>query len=406
MHLQRMSRFLAFFLAAGLLTTPMFGASANRKRRSAHPAAHTRNRAYRSRTAASLRTVSYVRTGHHPASHLSRLPRKRYVFSPWTEPTFGDSTAGDLVDGEDLVVRRAAVQALGPFNGTVVVTDPSTGRILAIVNQKLAYKSGFQPCSTIKLVAALAGVNEGIINSETLLQAQAPRRMTLTEAITHSNNLYFANVGIQLGYDRVTKYARLFGLGEKASTIEEERPGVWPTEPPTDGGVGMMTSFGLGITLTPLELADLVSAIANGGTLYQLQHPRSQDEIAQFVPRVKRRLDIAQAIPVLKPGMMGAVEFGTARRVGFNPNEPVFGKTGTCTDKNSPTHLGWFGSFNEIGSKKIVVVVLLTGGRPVNGPVASGVAGEVYKTLSQENYFGQPPTVGPMALISTQNCCR
>jgi penicillin-binding protein 2 len=406
MHLQRISRFLSFLLAAGLLTAPMFGATTT-KRRTSHRATHSKRAHYSSGTA-SVKPASFVPTAHHPSSHLSRLPRKHYVFSPWTEPTFADSTAGDLVDGEDLVVRRAAVQALGPFNGTVVVSDPTSGRILSIVNQKLAYKSGFQPCSTIKLVAALAGINESIINTETLLQPLAPRRMTLTEAIAHSNNLYFANVGTQLGYDRVTRYAKLFGLGEKASTIEEEQPGVWPTEPPAaaDGGVGMMTSFGLGITLTPLELADLVGAIANGGTLYHLQHPKSQDDIAQFVPRVKRRLDIEQAIPIIKPGMMGAVEFGTARRAAFNPTEPIFGKTGTCTDKASPIHLGWFGSFNEIGSKKLVVVVLLTGGKPVNGPVASGVAGEVYKNLSQENYFGQSSSIGPMALISTGSCCR
>jgi cell division protein FtsI/penicillin-binding protein 2 len=104
----------------------------------------------------------------------------------------------------------------------------------------------------------------------------------------------------------------------------------------------------------------------------------------------------------MKPGMMGAVEFGTARRAAYNPNEPIFGKTGTCTDNRVPTHLGWFGSFNEVGSKKIVVVVLLTGGKPVNGPVAAGVAGAVYKNLSQENYFGQGSAVAPVAMISTQ----
>ena len=58
------------------------------------------------------------------------------------------------------------MEGLGRYNGAVVAVDPNTGRILTIVNQKLAYKSGFQPCSTIKLVAALAGVNEGIISTE------------------------------------------------------------------------------------------------------------------------------------------------------------------------------------------------------------------------------------------------
>src|SRR5690348_420337 len=150
MHLQRISRFLSFLLAAGLLTASMFGATTT-KRRTSHRAARTSKRVHYSRRTVSVKPASFVPTAHHPSSHLSRLPRKHYVFSPWTEPTFADSTAGDLVDGEDLVVRRAAVQALGPFNGTVVVSDPTSGRILTIVNQKLAYKSGFQPCSTIKL---------------------------------------------------------------------------------------------------------------------------------------------------------------------------------------------------------------------------------------------------------------
>lgn len=382
----------------------MFGASRSKKRTVHRTTRAASKRIPRARARAVIRPVSYTVSPHHPSSHLSHLQssRRRYVYSPWKEPTFADSTAGDMVDGEDLVVRRAAVQALGPFNGTVVVVDPSSGRILSIVNQKLAYKDGFEPCSTIKLVAALAGLNEGIINPETLLQTGVRRGMTLTDAIAHSNNPFFARVGDQLGFDRVTKYAKLYGYGEKASTIEDEKPGLLPDGPPAEGGVGMMTVFGLGISQTPLELAGLVSAIANGGTLYYLQHPKSQDEIAQFVPRLKRRLDIDQFIPYMKPGMMGAVEFGTARRAEFNPNEPIFGKTGTCTDNRSPTHLGWFGSFNEIGSKKIVVVVLLTGGKPVNGPVASGVAGAVYRNLSQENYFGTGTSIAPLALISTQ----
>src|ERR1700686_2426648 len=134
MHLQRTTRLLAVLLAFGLLSAPMFGA--NSKRRGGHRTSRNSKRANSSRTASGGTKV--VLAGHHPLSHLSRLPKRRFVFSPWTEPTFGDSTAGDLVDGEDLVVRRAAVQALGPFNGTVIAADPNTGRILTIVNQKLA----------------------------------------------------------------------------------------------------------------------------------------------------------------------------------------------------------------------------------------------------------------------------
>ena len=187
--------------------------------------------------------------------------------------------------------------------------------------------------------------------------------MDLTEALAHSNNAYFSLVGYKLGYNRIAQYAQLFGLGEKAGlNLDAEQPGTVASAPPSDG-VGMMTSFGEGIYMTPLELAGLMSAVANGGTLYYLQHPHSSEDIAHFMPSVKRQLDIAQWLPEIKPGMMGAVEYGTARRASYNPNEPIFGKTGTCTDGRSPTHLGWFGSYNELGDNKLVVVVLLTGGQ-------------------------------------------
>jgi cell division protein FtsI/penicillin-binding protein 2 len=301
------------------------------------------------------------------------------------------------------------VQALGPYNGSVVVADPTTGRLLTIVNQRLAYQSGFQPCSTIKIVAALAGLSEGVLTEESHFRMGGRRSMDLTEALAHSNNAFFSSVGYKLGYNRIVQYAQLFGLGEKAGlNLDAEQPGTIAGEPPSDG-VGMMTSFGEGIYMTPLELAALMSAVANGGTLYYLQHPHSPGEIAQFTPRAKRQLDIGKWVPDIRPGMMGAVEYGTARRANFDPNEPIFGKTGTCTDGRSPTHLGWFGSYNEMGDKKLVVVVLLTGGRPVNGPVASGVAGAVYKNLSQENYFAQTRQARfatPVALISTQSASR
>ena len=238
---------------------------------------------------------------------------------------------------------------------------------------------------------ALAGLNEGLIDQNTTLRLTRRHSIGLTEALARSNNQFFASVGAKLGYDRVIQYAQMFGLGEQAGwNMDGEEPGSLAAAAPADG-VGMMTSFGEGIYMTPLELAAIVSAVANGGTLYYLQHPRSQTEIDEFVPRVKRALDIAQLIPEIKPGMNGAVEYGTARRANYSATEPIYGKTGTCTDGRSPTHLGWFGSYNELGDKKLVVVVLLTGGHSVNGPVASGIAGAVYKNLSEQNYFASVP---------------
>ena len=337
------------------------------------------------------------------AKTLGKRKKHPVASGHWTSPTFiPDNTAGDAIDGEDLVVRRAAVDALGPYNGTVVVADPNSGRILTMVNQKLALENGFQPCSTIKIVAALAGLEEGIIDRNTSMRLYGRTSMNLTTAIAHSNNPYFANVGIKLGFERVSYYARLFGLGEKAGlNIIGEEPGLLPAAPPKDGGMGMMTSFGSGISLTPLQLAALVSAVANGGTLFYLQHPSGKTDAENFVPRIKRHLAIQRDIPELVPGMMGAVEYGTARRASYDPNEPIFGKTGTCTDTASPTHLGWFGSFNEVMNKKLTVVVLLTGGRGVSGPTASGIAGQIYHALSQQKYYTQnSKPIAPVAMIS------
>ena len=321
-----------------------------------------------------------------PASNSIKAKSLR---GPWRVPTYADSTEGDRIEGEDPTVRRAALDALGRLNGTVVVADPLTGRILTIVNQRLALRDGFQPCSTVKVPVALAALSESIVERDTRIRIYGRTTMTLTEALARSSNQYFASLGQKLGFERVSYYAHLFGLGEKAGLdIEGEQAGLLPPAPPKNG-MGMMTSFGDGISLTPLELTAIVSAVANGGTLYYLQYPRTQDEAQTILPRVKRHLDIEALIPEIKPGMAAAVEYGTARRIGFDPNEPIFGKTGTCTDERSPTHLGWFGSFSETSRGKLAVTVLLTGGHGVSGPAAAGVAGNVYKNLGAVDYVAE-----------------
>src|ERR1019366_3376537 len=126
---------------------------------------------------------------------------------PWTEPTYADSTMGDNADGEDLEVRRSAVEALGSYNGSVVVVEPNTGRILSIVNQKLALGSGFQPCSTIKVSVALAALSEKVVGGDGKLFRHGG--YNLTQALAHSNNYYFATLGTKLGFDKVSYYAHL-----------------------------------------------------------------------------------------------------------------------------------------------------------------------------------------------------
>jgi cell division protein FtsI/penicillin-binding protein 2 len=303
-------------------------------------------------------------------------------------------------------VRQAAVQALGNFNGSVVVVDTSNGRILSAVNQKLALSSGYVPCSTIKLVAGLAALKEGIVEPETKVRFNGGWSMNMIDGLAISNNVYFAHLGQKLGFERVKEYAHLFGLGEKAGwELEGEQLGEF-SETEHKLGVGRMTSFGDGISVTPLQLAAFVSAIANGGTLYYLQGPRTPAEIENFTPHIKRELPIADLIPGLELGMREAVKRGTGRNARV-PGQFVWGKTGTCSqwEQRKRTRLGWFASFNEADGRRLAVVVLLRGGPMVFGPRAAEVAGNVYRNLSEQDYFSPKAEAHQVVSLAPDSCC-
>jgi penicillin-binding protein 2 len=338
--------------------------------------------------AAHAHTTATARAGAHV--RRASLTRRHVSYERFTASSFiaGTQGEGDITTGEDPVVRQAAIDALGDMNGTAVVIDPSNGRILAMVNQKLALSPGAEPCSTIKLTVALAALSEGLVTRDTMVKLDG-FRMNMTQAIAHSNNLYFEELGRELGFDRVHSYANQFGLGELAGyDIPGEQLGEYPDQaiPASEGGVSRMCSFGQGVSLTPMQLGALVAAISNGGTLYYLQHPTTPEEIANFQPRVKRSLNIAKYIPELQDGMAGAVEYGTARRLRINFQQlPVFGKTGTCS--NDGTRLGWFASYSDSPQGSLVTVFLLEGGRGVFGPRAAELTGEFYKNLWDRDYF-------------------
>src|SRR5579862_3561732 len=334
------------------------------------------------------RTRTAVATG--TVRHRRRRYYERFTASSFVEDTYD----GDVTAGEDPVVRKAAIDALGNMNGTVLAIEPTSGRVLAMVNQKLALSSGAQPCSTIKLSVALAALSEDLITKDTRIRLGRRFRLNLTQALAHSNNAYFEAVGRKLGFEKVSFYAHQFGLGELAGyNIPGEQLGTYPQQEISSklGGVGKMCSFGEGISMTPLQLGAMVSAIANGGTLYYLQHPANADDVANFEPRVKRHLDIAPLIPEISDGMAGAVSYGTARslRVNFNEEE-ILGKTGTCS--KAGTRYGWFASYAKTDVGRIVVVVFLQGGRPTFGPKAAEISGRLYRNLYDHDFFMAHPT--------------
>ncbi len=388
-------------VAAALLLLPFvaFGATI-----SAHPAHSSKSKSPKiSESASAKRKMSANRHSSKSAASrnhsthtvvTSKSKSRRHYYERFSASSFAvDQTDGDIAAGEDPVVRAAAIDALGNMNGTVVAIDPDSGRILAMVNQKLALSAGAQPCSTIKVAVALAALSENVITKDTLVPLGKYYRVDLTTALAHSNNAYFEAVGRKLGFEKVNYYARQFGLGELAGyNITGEHLGTFPSEELDSrlGGVGKMCSFGESISLTPLQLGALVAAIANHGTLYYLQHPTTPEEVASFTPKVKRQLDIGPIISEISEGMAGAVEYGTARslRTSFI-EEPVLGKTGTCSKDG--TRFGWFASYADTQYGRIVTVIFLEGGRPTFGPKAAELAGHLYRNLYDHDFFAFKP---------------
>ncbi len=416
MNRQLFKRISYFFLILGLASAAMAKPASARPTHSIHhshaarvqESAHARHhmaQLQHPRRVATERRVVMVR-GRSGRMHRAVLVRHR-SYEHFSASSFTDSdlTQGDVTAGEDPVVRQAAIDALGNMYGTVVAIDPSNGRILAMVNQKLALSSGAEPCSTIKVSVALAALEEGIVTKDTPVNLGGHYHVDMTEALAHSNNLYFETLGRRLGFERVRHYANSFGLGELAGwNIPGEQLGIYPEQvlPESEGGVGRMCSFGQGISMTPLQLGALVASIANGGTLYYLQHPTTPEEAANFQPRVKRTLDIGKLIPDVTVGMEGAVDYGTARSLRASFNElPILGKTGTCS--NNGTRYGWFASFANTSHGRIVTVFFLEGGRPTFGPKAAALTGVFYHNLWDHSYFAQKLATDPISTASTEN---
>ena len=112
-----------------------------------------------SRPETSFQTVPRSPAPHHPCCKSQLAPAGIAITSASPPARFvDDKFESDVTAGEDPIVRQAALDALGNMNGTVLAIEPTSGRVLAMVNQKLALSSGAQPCSTIKLSVALAAL--------------------------------------------------------------------------------------------------------------------------------------------------------------------------------------------------------------------------------------------------------
>ncbi len=288
----------------------------------------------------------------------------------------------DDVRGEDMEVRRAAVNALGNHAGTVVVMDPQSGKVYSIVNQEWALRRGFKPCSTIKLVTGVAGLEEKMISPFETTNISDRYKLDLTDALAYSNNTYFQHIGGRVGFDKMMGYARELGLGEKTGVnVPYEYSGRLPAEK-TGFALNRMSSHGDDFEVTALQLGTLVSSMANGGKVFVPYIPRTGEEARA---KVRRQLNVSQDnLRRMVPGMVGAVNYGSGKKA-YDPLQTVAGKTGTCIGQGA--WVGLFASYAPLANPRLAVVVI-TRGSDARKHFPAAVAGRIYRELGAR--FGTP----------------
>lgn len=311
------------------------------------------------------------------ARYLARLRAIRARDSALRNIAAGNILKDDIT-GEDPEIRAAAVKALQGRSGTVVVMDPTNGRVFTVVNQRMALGSPVKPCSTVKMIVGLAALHEGVFDPSQDVQISSYYSMNLTDAMARSNNPVFQVLGRMLGYERVMKYAADFGFGSRTGiNYKGESDGFLPDEGEQE--TGHMSSHGDGFGVTAIQLAAFTSAIANGGDLYTPRVARSAEDAQTFIADLKRKIVMSPEDRLrLLAGMMGAVNYGTAK-LAYNPLGQVAGKTGSCT--GSRDRLGLFTSFSSVDDPRLVVTVI-TSGSTEAGRRAAEIAGRIYAEIS------------------------
>lgn len=307
-----------------------------------------------------------------------------------------DNISLDDVEGEDLEVRRVAINALGNYAGTVVVMEAQTGKILTIINQNWAIRESFKPCSTIKLVTGIAGLNENLINKDGDVSARK-HRLDLSDALAYSNNEYFQWVGENLGSDKMIYYAKMLGLG-------------LPTGINAYGEAGGRLPFGNenpriyshadDFTVTPLQLAVMVSAISNGGKLVVPQIQQASFEQANFQGYMRRQVDLPRKnLTGVATGMKGAAKYGTARS-GVDYSLGIAGKTGSCIENGS--WVGLFASVAPIENPKYAVAVIMRG-QNARGKYAAAISGKIYEFLAKRIKQNENVAALPLKIMTSMN---
>lgn len=362
----------------------------------------------------------------------------------------------------DHLLQKKAESLLQGVAGAAVAMDPGSGRILALASspsfdqnyfasgmsheqwdslisnpfrpmENKAIQGEYPPGSTYKVITALAGLEEGVIDASTEFFCPGYHRfgnriyrcwkrgghgkVNIVKALAQSCDVYFYQVGQLLGVDRLAWYAKAGGLGSLTGiNLGKEGKGLIPTAAwkkkrtgiPWQRGETLSVAIGQGFNLaTPLQMVDLTSAIANGGTRYKpiiLESITTADSriVFQNKPQVIGKVPLSEhSLELVRKGLWEVVngDKGTARGSRLADIE-ISGKTGTSqvisrkkddprSEEERPAHLrphAWFIAYAPSAAPEIAVAVLVEHGEHGSGAAAS-IATELIKTFLR---VGQP----------------
>jgi cell division protein FtsI (penicillin-binding protein 3)/stage V sporulation protein D (sporulation-specific penicillin-binding protein) len=356
----------------------------------------------------------------------------------------------------DMVIQHFAeeqvldlVKKYQPEGVTIIVSEPTTGYILALANypsynpnvfwkspqealRNRALTDVYEPGSTFKIVAASAALEERIVRPEDEVdcslsvveykgrEIRLPKddhvlgKISVEQVVVKSSNRGAALLGMRLGDDRLYKYARAFGYGEKTDLgLGGESRGLLAEPARWDGLTISRLPMGHAVGATPLQVHMAMSTIANRGVLMQpLVVRRLFDEhgdtAVSFDPVARRRVvssDTAHTVAAMLAKVCSPE--GTAREA-MIPGYEAAGKTGT-TQKlvngqySSQHHVGSFSGFFPASSPALVITVVVDDPELKGIGYGGKVAAPAFRELAEKcaAYLGIPPSEGkPMLALS------
>jgi stage II sporulation protein D len=360
-----------------------------------------------------LGAAAIITTAFFAIGYASYAGRQYWATSSQAVPSI--VSRGERIDRE---LSIAVASALGDREGTVIVMDPSTGRIRAVVNPQIAFETAFAPGSTIKPFTMLTALRSRAIDNDSRLLCREhfshddfetvcshPRNLPPlkpSEALAYSCNYYFGKLGEQLrgsnfnstlvefGFGQPTKINRL-NVGKASGKLPQ---GPWRTENALGEGAQL--------EVTPIQLLTAYSALVNGGHLLVPQIATD----AGFVARHESDFSIdGEHRKLILSGMRGAVRYGTAEQARLHSLPLyVFGKTGTATPAGGFRTHGWFVGFasqndespTEPENARLAVLVFL---KRAHGADAAEVSRPIFEAYFRGNVeVGTPESTEKQSL--------